>query len=102
MKRNWNPIWLFTEEQRIINRCAMEEVPQTNGPTRLLRVTTDYFCAGAIWKKISGVWSCINAAPILKWMVGMNSDKAKLALLKMGANYEFLDPTVTGPSHGAL
>jgi len=63
----------------------------TPHPVRLLRVTTDYFCAGAVWEKIGPCWSCFRTAPILKWMRGMNPDQAKLALLKMGARYEFLD-----------
>ena len=57
---------------------------------KLLRVTTDYFCAGAVWEKIGGVWSCTRAAPIIRWLVGMNVDRAKLALLRMGAKWEWL------------
>lgn len=91
VRRNRNPIWPFTEEQRIINRCAMQELPKTIGPERLLRVSTQYFTAGAVWQKISGAWSCTHAAPILHWMKGINPDQAKLALLKMGAHYQFLD-----------
>lgn len=101
MSRKWNPIWPFTEEQRIINRCAMIEVPQTNGPVRLLQVSTDYFCAGAVWKKISGIWSCIHAAPIMRWMVGMTGWQAKMALLKMDAKFQWISaPNVTGAAHG--
>jgi hypothetical protein len=70
-------------------------------PSRLLRVETDYFVAGAVWEKIGGAWSCVHAAPILRWMKGKNSDEAKLALLRMGAKYDFIPlPKVTGRSHG--
>jgi len=105
MKRR-NPIWPFTEEQRIVNRCAMQDLKQTlRHSEKLLRVVTDHFVAGAVYEKISGVWSCTLAAPIIHWLKGLNLSQAKIALLKMGADYQFLDspgPNVTGPSHGAL
>lgn len=66
----------------------------------LLRVSTEYFVAGSIWQKIGGIWSCLKAAPILRWMVGMNRDRAKLALLKMDAQYEWIRPRLSGPSNG--
>ena len=59
-------------------------------PERLLRVVTDYFCAGAVWKKIGGFWECVLTAPILHWMKGMSPLDAKVALLKMGAQFEWL------------
>ena len=34
----------------------------------LLRVEAPHFVAGAIW--LRDPWRCIDAAPILKWMVG--------------------------------
>lgn len=58
---------------------------------RLLRVSTEYFVAGAEWRKIGGIWSCVRAAPIIKWLVGMNADAAKLALLRMGAEWEWIE-----------
>lgn len=96
-----NSVWPFTPEQILINRCAMADLRAAHRPTeRLLQVQTDFFCAGAVWRKISGAWSCVQTAPILDWMQGMNPDQAKIALLKMQANYQFLSPTVMGPSHG--
>lgn len=59
-------------------------------PTRLLRVQTSYFTAGAVWSKIYGVWSCTHAAPILHWMRGLSPGDAKLALLRMNATFDFL------------
>lgn len=58
--------------------------------TKLLRVTTGYFVAGAIWEKTYGVWSCTHTAPILRWMKGMNASQASLALAKMGADYQWI------------
>jgi len=36
----------------------------------LLRIETKYFCAGALFEKKDGKWECVQAAPIIKWMVG--------------------------------
>jgi len=58
---------------------------------RLLRVETDYFVAGAVWQKINCYWTCTAAAPILRWMKGRSPQQAAAALLKMGANYQWLD-----------
>lgn len=59
-------------------------------PQRLLRVQTDYFCAGALWAKIGGIWSCVHTAPILHWMRGMTTAQAKIDLLKMQADFQWL------------
>lgn len=80
---------------------AVSDLPVSGPrPQRVLRVETHYFCAGSLWEKIGGTWSCVQAAPILRWMIGKTPDTVKLALLKMGARYEFLSPTVMGKSHG--
>jgi hypothetical protein len=55
-----------------------------------LRVETDYFVAGAIFEKIYGVWSCVRAAPILRWMIGKSPKEIHTGLLKMGADYDWL------------
>lgn len=65
---------------------------RANEPERLLHVTTGYFCAGAVWRKIHGIWSCTEAAPILRWMVGKTVGEAKVALLKMGAEWGWSQP----------
>jgi hypothetical protein len=71
-------------------------------PQKLLKVKTEYFSVLALWRKLGGIWSCVMAPPEIRWMKGMSPDRAKLELLKMGADFHFLDPNVRGPSHGAL
>jgi len=44
---------------------------------RLLQVTAPHFCAGAVWQKREGKWVCVQAAPILKWMVGLSAETMK-------------------------
>lgn len=67
----------------------------------VLNVSTEFFTASAKWQKLYGVWSCVCAHPILHWMVGMNQNDAKLALLRMGASYSFSRPQpITGTVHG--
>ncbi len=56
---------------------------------RLLVVRTGYFTAGAVFKRSNGVWACVRAAPIIKWMVRKSPDGIKVALLKMGADWEW-------------
>ena len=58
--------------------------------TRLLRVQNDYFTAGAIWLRTDGVWSCIDAAPIIAWMRRTPFDQIKNELLKRGCSWEWL------------
>ncbi len=81
----------LTVNRKIQIRASQVTPSQSKPPLeRLLRVRTDYFCAGAVWRKTAGVWSCILAAPIIKWMIGMNPNTAKLALLKMDAQFEWI------------
>ena len=56
----------------------------------LLKVQTDYFQAGAIWRKIYGIWSCTHAARVLSWMRGLSPSKVKIALLKMDARFSWI------------
>jgi hypothetical protein len=56
---------------------------------KLLRVKTGYFQAGAVWRKVYGVWSCVNAARTIRWMVGWPARRVEVALLKMGADWEW-------------
>lgn len=44
---------------------------------RILQVTAPHFCAGAIWTLRDGSWVCTEAAPILRWMVGMDAATMK-------------------------
>lgn len=83
------PAKLDVQRQLRVQACDL--APRiTPTPTKYLHVQTDYFTAQSIWKKIGGVWSCVKADPVLKWMVGMSTDNAKLALIKMNATYNFL------------
>jgi hypothetical protein len=59
---------------------------------RTLRVETEYFIAEAVWRKIYGVWSCFQASKVIRWMVGQREQEAKVALLKMGAKWEWRKP----------
>ncbi len=90
-KRRWKPL-------RILGPLN----PQPPIQIRLLRVETDYFCAGAVWRKIFNVWSCYKVAPILHWMKRMNPDQAKIALLKMGAKFEWLTPVATATPNSRM
>ena len=56
----------------------------------LLRVTAKHFVAGAIFQIQASEWVCIRAAPILKYMVGWNSKKAKEYCQKKGWEWEAL------------
>lgn len=70
---------------------------------KILKVQTEFFTAVATWRKIGGVWSCIQADTVIQWMKGMNPNQTAAQLLKMGANYQFLpDPDIRGSAHGAL
>lgn len=68
---------------------------------RLLHVSNEYFTAGAIWVRVHGAWSCQKAAPILKWMVGMQFDHVPIELLKRGCRWSWSPITAgTGPQQG--
>lgn len=60
--------------------------------TLLMRATNEYFTAGAVWVRRANVWTCTEAAPILRWMKGMNRDQAKIELLRRGCTWEWIDP----------
>jgi hypothetical protein len=60
---------------------------------RLLRVTTEYYCAGALWVKRSGVWACEKSAPILNWMRFKSASEVHLELLRLEAKFEWLEIT---------
>lgn len=72
-------------------KIKADHLPTTpDRPARLLRVSTPYFCAGSTWQQLGGIWSCTFTAPILHWMRGISASQAKLALLKMGADWQWL------------
>ena len=57
---------------------------------RLLRAHNDFFTAGAVWQLRDGIWSCIQAAPILNWMRQCDPTSAKFELLKRQCAWEWL------------
>ncbi len=65
---------------------------------RLLRVCTGFYTAGAVWQKIYGVWSVAETAPILHWMRGKSPAEVHLELLRLGAEFQWLDCTPTALS----
>lgn len=56
----------------------------------VMQATNEYFCAGAVWERRDGQWSCTQTAPILNWMKGLNPLDAKFELLKRGCTWQFL------------
>jgi hypothetical protein len=57
---------------------------------KLLQATNEYFCAGAVWERIDGLWKCTEAAPIIGWMRGMSPPAAKLELARRGCQWEWI------------
>lgn len=57
---------------------------------RLMQAKNDYFCAGAVWERKDGIWRCIEAAPILRWMLKMTPESAKLELARKGCDWKWL------------
>jgi len=74
----------FLEDYRSIPKPKLSQTI-----TKLLHVHNEYFTAGAIWTRISGAWACKQAAPILKWMVGMPFDRVSIELLKRGCRWSW-------------
>lgn len=57
---------------------------------RLMRVTNEYFSAGAVWKKSMGSWVCISSAPIIAWMRKCDPGRAKLECARRGLVVEWI------------
>ena len=58
----------------------------------LLRITAKHFCAGAVFKIIDENWVCVDAAPIISYMIGWTSVKSKSYCDKKGWEYETRRP----------
>jgi hypothetical protein len=67
----------------------MEPDKPSRTPSRLLQVSNEYFTAGAIFEH-RGYWRCREAAPIIRWMIGMPVDRIKFELIKRGCRWEWL------------
>jgi len=77
------------------DRCRQPAPSFPPDVTLLLRVENEFICAGAVWQRKSGFWSCITTAPILAWMKRLIPLDAKFELLKRGFSYQFF------PAHNA-
>lgn len=80
----------WRQEWNRLNGLQFNSHPQAPpNAEKFLSIQTEYFTAGAQWKRIHGVWSCVHAAPIIRWMVGKTPGDVKVQLLKMGARWEW-------------
>lgn len=58
---------------------------------RLLRVEAPHFTAGAVWsRRHDGTWACVEAAPIIGWMVGKGPVEVKSYLIRKGWSFQWL------------
>lgn len=55
-----------------------------------MQATNEYFCAIAVWERKDGFWRCVEAAPILRWMLKMTPESAKLELAGKGCDWKWL------------
>jgi hypothetical protein len=58
---------------------------------RMLRVSAAHFVAGAVWLRTGNGWECERAAPIIRWMTGMNAQQASKRLSEAGFSWEWLN-----------
>lgn len=61
---------------------------------RLLRVVAPHFVAGAIWSRDGASWRCTAAAPILRWMIGMDAEtmrRRRPSMERKGWTLEWVD-----------
>ena len=58
---------------------------------KVLQAKNEYFCAGAVWERIDGIWRCTEAAPIIKWMLKMTPESAKFELARRGCDWEWIN-----------
>ena len=87
------PIWLQAwraDRKRLDNlRYPRSKCKGAECKKRRCVVSTEYFTAGATFKKLYGVWSCVAADTVLRWMVGKSLDFIEVSLLKMGAHWDW-------------
>lgn len=57
---------------------------------RLLWIDAPHFFAGAIWHHTGTEWACIEAAPIIRWMVGKSAADVARYLRTKGWQYGWL------------
>jgi hypothetical protein len=56
----------------------------------LLVIDAPHYCAGSVWKKTGKMWECIEAAPIIRWMVGRDVQSVGNYLKKQGYSWEWI------------
>ena len=69
---------------------------------KLLRIEAPYFTAGAIWERGAKDWLCVEAAPIIKWMIGKPALETKAYLDSKGWRYEWVELKEAASNGGLL
>jgi len=64
----------------------------TNKMVKLLKVNAPDFDADAVWRYENG-WCCVEAAPVIKWMIGKRPAYVKMFLDKKQWSYEWVHLT---------
>ena len=57
---------------------------------RMMRCWNEYWEAQARWKRRDGVWACMEAGEMIRWMERMSPESAKLNLARRGCQWEWL------------
>ena len=58
-------------------------------PWKHLEAWNEYWRGVAVWKRLGGLWSCVEADECLRWLVGMSHEKAKNELLRRGCRWKW-------------
>jgi hypothetical protein len=58
--------------------------------TKNLDCWNEYWNAQARWEKYGTGWRCVQAAPIIAWMLKMDPATAKLELARRGCQWEWI------------
>ena len=56
---------------------------------RLMRCWNEYWEADATWRRKEGIWVCVAASGVIRWMKGMNPVQAKFELDRRGCQWEW-------------
>lgn len=98
MNRRWTKAqrrgWLREQtRQDTVLRALNARFPYKPKPlvSKLLHVSNDYFTAAAVFKRIEGIWTLAQCAPILHWMRKTPLDRIPLELLKRGCRWSWSD-----------
>jgi len=68
---------------------------------RLLHITGPNFECGAMWQRKRGQWTCISASELIPWMVGLNPQEAKKAMMQRPDwKYDWSAPLKVNGSRG--